>query len=54
MVDKKQEMWYYSKPSADGKKTVRLPIFKLNDSISFILSNIFGKVLIKNIEDVLV
>ena len=49
MVDIKQEPWYDSKPSADGKKNVRLSIFELNDSIYFIFSNIFCGVSIKNL-----
>ena len=54
MVDNKQEPWYDSKPSADGKKTVWISIFEVNASIYFICSNIFCGVLIKSIEDVLV
>ena len=53
MVDNKQELWYDSKPSAEGKK-IQFSIFDLNDSISSIFSNIFCGVSIKNLEDVLV
>ena len=37
MVDTKQEPFHVSKTSAVGRKTVRLSIFELNDTSSFIL-----------------
>ena len=55
MVDNKQEPLYFSKHSADGKEKIfRISIFELNDSISFIFSNIFCGVSIQNIESFLV
>ena len=45
---------FFYNPHGLLKKTVRLSIFKFDDSISFIFTRIFCGVFIQNVEDVLV
>ena len=53
MVYNKQEMCYVSKHSADGIY-IWIKIFELNETIYFIVSNIFCVVSIQNFGNVLV